>query len=97
VTEPAWLAWTGSVGITLIVATGKVLRPLREALVRRAATRWLGTLLSCCMCVGFWVGLATGWRLGHRTVAEILWCGGAVSLMSYTADLILRRLGAGHD
>jgi hypothetical protein len=54
-------------------------------------------LFSCSMCTGFWIGLATGWILGHRAASELLWCAGALSLFSYAADLGLRRLGEGHD
>jgi len=94
-TAPDWLVWFGSVGLCLIVSTGRIFRPLRAALKRRAPTRWLGELLSCCMCFGFWLGLGTGWWLGYRRPVDVLLSGGAVSLLSYTADLLLLRLGHG--
>jgi hypothetical protein len=97
VTAPAWLPWLGSVGVTLIIATGKVFAPLRERLLRTAGLGWLGKLLSCALCTGFWVGLATGLALGYRAPAEVLWSGGAVALLSLVADVLIERLEGGDD
>ncbi len=94
---PAWVAWSGAVGITLIVATGRIFEPLRRTLVTRPATRWLGRLLSCSMCLGLWAGVGLGWALGHRGAIDLALTGGALSLLAYTADLALRRLGQGID
>lgn len=94
-TAPHWVVWFGSIGLCLIVATGRIFRPLRAALKRRPATRWLGEQLSCCMCFGFWLGLGTGWSLGYRRPLDLAFAGGAVSLLSYATDLLLLRLGHG--
>ena len=93
IATPWWLPWLGGVGITLIVATGKIFAPLRDALTERKPTGWLGQLISCSMCLGFWVGLANGWAMGYRNLAELLWSAGALSVLSYTADAALLRLG----
>ncbi len=95
--EASWVVWVGSVGATLVVSTGRIFRPLREALARRPSTRWLGALLACSLCLGFWVGVASGWFVGVRSPVELVWCGGTVAVLSYAADLALRRLGAGYD
>ena len=91
-----WLPFVGSVGLTLVVATGRLFRPLRDGLAARPGWRWAGALLSCSMCTGFWVGVGSAARLGLGP-EELLWYGGAVSLAGYAADIALRRLAAGED
>jgi hypothetical protein len=49
-------------GVTLVVTESKLFAPVRAAAAARVA--WLGTLLACPMCFGFWCGAALslgGW------------------------------------
>ena len=94
---PAWVVWLGGVGVTLIVATARIFAPVRDRLVARRTTRALGKLLSCSMCVGFWIGAGLGWIGGNRAPVDLVLTGGALSVLSYAADMALRRLGSGFD
>lgn len=49
-----------SYGLTQILVYGKIFDPIRPK------TGWLGQLLSCPMCTGFWVGLFL-WSTRHHT------------------------------
>lgn len=88
-----WIWLFGSVGVTLIVTTGKVFKPLREWLsgfVKRLnPLRILGDLISCPMCTGFWVGFLWKWLIGGVHVVDGLMWGGLVSLSAYVADLVV--------
>ena len=95
--ERLLLALLGNVGVTLIVTSGKVFAPVRRALAESRWSRPLGALLSCSLCLGWWVGLASAWLLGLRRPVELVWGGGAIALLSYATDLALRRLGEGID
>lgn len=44
-----------SFGITTIISTSKIFKPVRKFIGDRS--RFLGELLSCSMCTGFWVGV----------------------------------------
>ena len=95
---PGWLPWIGAVGVTLIASTSSLVAPLRAWLRRTPRLGWAGQLLSCSMCTGFWVGLANGLALyGTRNPALLVWSAGAVSVLSYAADVALARLGDGVD
>ncbi len=96
----AWLvllAIAGSVGLPILVSTGKLFDPLRRVLARRRGSRWLAELLACSMCLGCWVGLGSGWASGFRGLAHLPWAGGTISLLSYATDLTLRRLEGEED
>jgi hypothetical protein len=61
------VAWALAVyGTTTIVTESKLFAPLRAGVSRRSA--FLGTLFSCAMCFGFWVGAAYS-MLGLSLVA----------------------------
>ena len=83
-----WLL-SGLVGVTLVISVGKVFDPLRLWLLgfekRINPLRIFGDLLSCSMCVGWWVGFL--WVLLHRggLDAAIL-SGGLVSITAYVTD-----------
>ena len=43
------------VGITIVVTTSKLIKPIREAVSKKSL--FLGKLLSCALCTGVWIGL----------------------------------------
>ena len=77
--------FVGLVGLTLALASGKVLDPLRNYLKRFTHPwnpgPWLAELLSCSMCTGFWVGFFYGLAQGDHVLGCVL-LGGIVSLLS---------------
>ncbi len=92
----SWLWILGCVGITLIIVTGKVSKPLRMYLVgfryNLNPLKILGNLLSCSMCSGFWIGFLWSWLLSQNLVLESILWGGLISLVSYTIDFFLLLL-----
>jgi hypothetical protein len=77
------LAWTLAVyGTTAVVTESKLLAPIRAFLARRSP--FLGALLSCALCFGFWAGAGYSllglslvassapawWPLGLRAFAD---------------------------
>lgn len=86
-------------GVTTIVTTSLLFRPLREAafFVRDGHRTWLGKLIHCPMCFGFWVGVL-GCLLGIR-ILEHRWLvvalvanGSAASTVCWTTHLIRSKL-----
>ena len=43
-------------GITIVITTSKLVKPVREAVSRKSL--FFGKLLSCALCTGVWIGLA---------------------------------------
>lgn len=87
----------GLVGLTLALASGKVLDPLRYQLKRFTHPwnpgPWLAELLSCSMCTGFWVGLIYAWAQGDHIGGCVL-LGGIVSLLSMLTHIGFQLLEA---
>jgi len=89
--------WTiGCAGATLVITTGKIFSSPRDYLRGfnhvYNPLRWLGELLSCSMCSGFWVGFL--WKLfvdGQPVLESVLW-GGYISLIALVADLVVSFL-----
>ena len=51
-----FLYWVlASFGITTIISVSKIFKPVREFI--GAKSKFLGELLACSMCTGFWVGV----------------------------------------
>lgn len=93
VTLLTWFWCLGCIGITLIITSGKVFAPLRKFLLSFKnginPMKWLGLLLSCPMCTGWWVGfLWSYFFLGAQLLGAVL-VGGLISLMAYAADEVL--------
>jgi hypothetical protein len=93
VVEHFWFWIVGCVGMVLIVTTGKIFFPLRIYLrgfsVAYNPFRILGDLISCPMCLGWWVGFL--WTLlfdGFAVYECFLW-GGIVSMFCYVSDELL--------
>lgn len=57
---PSWAWWItaalAAYRATRLVTTDEVSRPAREAIARRST--WLGYLVTCDWCVGFWISVA---------------------------------------
>lgn len=91
-----FLAWLLSVyGLTLIVTESKLLGPLRRILRSRSA--FLGDLVHCPMCFGFWAGLGLallGVSLYPGGVLSILCSAFAGSAVGWIFRLVTHRLGA---
>ena len=88
-------------GTTNILSGSKLLKPLRDWLLH--SMRWLGELVDCYMCTGFWVGLSWSF-LGLGTCNELRFY--PVDLIGLVADgclasgttwiifVVLEKLGA---
>lgn len=84
-------------GLTQIVTVSRIARPIREAAPPR-----LQALLSCPMCLGFWVGLALSLSGLSPLAVLVTWPGlargvvdgAAASAVCWAAHVALARLGA---
>lgn len=74
----------GLTGITIILTSGAILDGFRSWVARRSA--FLGKLIDCPMCSGFWVGLLYG--LWLEPVSAILFAG-LISLSSWAIYTII--------
>jgi len=74
----------GLTGITIIITSGAILDHFRAWVASRSA--FLGKLIDCPMCSGFWVGLIYG--LCTAPYSAILF-GGLISLSSWTIYTIV--------
>lgn len=96
-TELNVMTVVGLIGITLVVATGKVFDGLRSWLTgfthRWNPLRWVGEAMSCTMCAGWWVGFVWGLCMGSHVITAAVW-GGVISLVSYVTDEVLAILAA---
>ena len=94
----------GCIGITSIIVDGEIFRTVREYL-KKISPNFIGKLLSCYQCSGFWVGIILGSLLfwndfytkteSIRVVLTIIFlAGGASSALSYFWALYLTYLEA---
>lgn len=88
--------WVLSVyGLTLIVTESLIAKPLRELV--RARSPFLGKLVHCPMCFGFWAGLGLA-LLGARAypgdILSILLSALSGSAVCWLAHVLAHRLGA---
>ena len=90
-----WLEVAGLIGVTLVIAKGKVFDGLRVWLLRFEhkynPLSYLGALLSCSMCLGVWVGFGWGLASGRGLLEAIVW-GGLISLVSWPVGEVLSVL-----
>ena len=95
------LAWTAAVyGVVLIVTGSKLMEPLRR--LTKQLWPFLGYLLSCPMCFGFWVGAAVDLAglpllMSRGSVSlpvSVVLSGTASSALSWGCHVTLARLGA---
>jgi len=89
--EVTWLEALGLIGVTLVIARGKVFDGLRRWLKGFVNPfnpfRLLGELMSCAMCSGFWVGLLWGLLRGWGFWLCVTF-GGFVSITAFVADSV---------
>lgn len=52
----------GCYGVSTIIVQSKIFKPIRETLTKKL--NYLGKLINCMMCTGFWVGLLFSIGLG---------------------------------
>ena len=74
------------VGITNLIVNATILDYPRNFIVERS--NFFGTLVTCMMCSGFWVGII----LGLFTGTPIVLLGAAISLLSYTFGILIDYL-----
>lgn len=88
--EFSWWEAVGLIGITLVIATGKIFDPLREWLLEfdkeTNPLRLAGKLLSCSMCTGVWIGFVWGFFLKDMGWWQSLLAGGVLSISSLVVD-----------
>ena len=76
------------IGLTLIVTTSKLLKPFREWVAKKSL--FLGELLGCSLCTGFWMGLTVCFcPLQFKMAISYMAIGSISSEITY---LILKRL-----
>jgi hypothetical protein len=93
-------SWTFFVyGATLILSGSLILKGLRTWIAARSY--WLGKLIHCPMCVGFWVGLLSWFLLpelcpiqNHFWVLAALANGFSGSAVCWVIHVVLTKLGA---
>ena len=95
---PPWGAWLlSTAGVVLIVTQSVLFRPVRAAFAR--VSPWLGKLVTCPLCLAWWVGAAgslagvTLWPAMPWPVGVVL-DGSAASAWCWTLHVVLARLGA---
>lgn len=74
-----------AVGLTLIITSSKLFKPLREFVSKRSD--FFGEMLGCAMCMGVWVGFAMSFITGEEWHTCF-----TVSLVSYFLSLIAFKL-----
>ncbi len=74
-----------AVGLTLIITSSKLFKPLREFVSKRS--EYFGEMLGCSMCMGVWVGFAMSYITNEAWYSCF-----TVSLVSYFLSLIAFRL-----
>ncbi len=72
------------IGCCLILKYGKILNPIRDFLIKRSD--FLKELFSCCMCLGFWVGIVWGYFFSGFDVFKIVAWGFYSSAVCWFAD-----------
>lgn len=79
----------GLIGVTLVISVGKIFESTREWLKgfthRLNPLRFVGEVMGCTMCAGWWVGFAWGLYAGQAAPAAVV-SGGVVSLTAYVTD-----------
>lgn len=87
----------GLIGVTLVIAVGKIFDPLREWLKGFTfwanPLRWAGEAMGCTMCAGWWVGFAWGIYTAQPWGVSVV-LGGFVSVASFATDELLAIIAA---
>jgi hypothetical protein len=89
-----------SFGITNILVNGSIFKPIRDWVGSKADnwfTQKIFQLISCMMCMGFWVGAFCGIFLGPFPWWNIVFNGALMSGTTWIIHCILQYLGSGYD
>ena len=96
-TDLSFVEVMGLVGVTLVVAVGKIFDGVRQWLggftFWANPLRWIGEAMSCTMCAGWWVGFGWGMYSGFDFVRAVV-LGGLVSVAAYFTDELLAVVAA---
>lgn len=85
----------GVIGITHILADGKIFQPVRDWLHNTSFTKPVAHMLSCYQCCGTWVGFLCGWLVfSNITWGQVFVAGGAGSFLASFAATFLNYLEA---
>lgn len=94
------LEMVGLIGVTLVITHGTIFDGLRAWLLgfEHPANflRWVGVLMSCPQCAGFWVGACWALALQKPWVTVVV-AGGVVSATTVAADFVFRFVSASVD
>jgi hypothetical protein len=91
-------------GITNIIVNGSIFNPVKKSIEKWAVNSnpilqspllFLLKMISCMMCLGFWVGLLVGWYYGPLT--NIFFNGCFYSGCVWIVNCFVQFLGAGYD
>lgn len=85
----------GLIGFTIVITNGYITEKLRYWVLEK--NNFFGTLFSCSMCIGFWVGLLYSIFLREQPIKESLLFGFSISLMAHFTDTILNFLGVADE
>ncbi len=81
-----WLYLLAAIGATQIICYGKILTRFRQSM--RASHEWLGELVHCPQCCGFWVGFFLSPTINDYLGMAFMY-GCAVSLLSYLTAMVV--------
>ncbi len=86
-----WIWILTAFGLTEIVATSKIIEPLRSICDRLTLTKPIADLMRCSMCSGFWVGIVlhlVGYPMTDNPITDGgLASGASWSLHSFASSL----------
>lgn len=95
-----WSELAGVIGVTLVISRGSIFDDLRHWMTGFShpmnVLRWVGNLISCPQCTGFWVGCVWGW-VSLRDLWLAVLMGGVTSVCSTVADLVLQLVSSWVD
>jgi len=78
----------GCAGLTIILVSSSVLEPVRDFVTSKST--FLGKLINCTMCSGFWVGLVAALLTGVNPI----WGAAVSSLFSWSISNIVESIFA---
>ena len=82
----------GLIGITMIITNGLITESFRDLLFSKI--EFLGRMMECGMCIGFWAGLFYKFAQRESFVNVILFAA-TISLLSHIVDIVMARIKYG--